>query len=61
MGYCILDNFQGFYILWRVCLKEFLRLIFADYQGEYISHCFFQGLKFCTQQAYSEIHEIYIP
>ena len=38
-------------------------LIFAGYEIEYIvslSHCFFLGLKFCVQQAYSEIHKIYV-
>ena len=37
---------------------------FADHQVEYsvsLSHCFFQGLKFCARQAYSEIHELYVP
>ena len=41
-------------------------LLFADHQVEYIvsliiSHCFILRIKFCAQEAYSEICEIYVP
>ena len=55
--------FEGFIFQGRQVLKDFRDLIFAVHQVEYIvslSHYFFLRIKFCAQQAYSEIQEIYI-